>query len=65
MGTVIAYVVSGTIAAGAVTPVDTVTHIAGSPIVIGGGAITPSACCGSRVLLSLAVQTSSDRSWRC
>jgi hyaluronoglucosaminidase len=38
MGAVIAYVVSGTAAAGAVTPVDTVTHTAGSPIVIGGGA---------------------------
>ena len=38
MGAVIAYVVSGTVAAGAVTPVDTVTHTAGSPIVIGGGA---------------------------
>ena len=38
MGAVIAYVVSGTVAASAVTPVDTVTHTAGSPIVIGGGA---------------------------
>jgi DNA-binding beta-propeller fold protein YncE len=38
MGRVIAYVVSGTATAGALTPVDTVTHIAGSPIVIGGGA---------------------------
>ena len=33
-----AYVVSGTVAACAVTPVDTVSHTAGSPIVIGGGA---------------------------
>ena len=38
MGTVIAYVVSGTVAASAVTPVDTVGNTAGSPIVIGGGA---------------------------
>src|SRR5580704_11744222 len=38
MDAVIVYVVSGTIAAGAVTPVNTRTHIAGSPIVIGGGA---------------------------
>jgi hyaluronoglucosaminidase len=38
MGAVIAYVVSGTVAASAVTPVDTVTHTGGSPIVIGGGA---------------------------
>ena len=38
MGAVIAYVVSGTAAASAVTPVDTATHTAGSPIVIGGGA---------------------------
>jgi DNA-binding beta-propeller fold protein YncE len=33
-----AYVVSGTVAACAVTPVDTVSDTAGSPIVIGGGA---------------------------
>jgi DNA-binding beta-propeller fold protein YncE len=38
MGAVIAYVVSGTVAASAVTPVDTVGNTAGSPIVIGGGA---------------------------
>jgi DNA-binding beta-propeller fold protein YncE len=38
MGTVVAYVVSGNVAAGAVTPVDTATNTAGSPIVIGGGA---------------------------
>jgi YVTN family beta-propeller protein len=38
MGPVIAYVVSGTAAAGAITPVDTRTHAAGAPIVIGGGA---------------------------
>src|SRR6516225_10244288 len=38
MGAVIAYVVSGTAAASAVTPVNTVTHTAGSPIAIGGGA---------------------------
>ncbi|HWX43546.1 MAG TPA: YncE family protein, partial [Blastocatellia bacterium] len=38
MGAVIAYVVSGTPAAGAVTPVNTVTNTAGSPIAIGGGA---------------------------
>ena len=38
MDAVIVYVVSGDVAAGAVTPVDTRTHIAGPPIVIGGGA---------------------------
>jgi DNA-binding beta-propeller fold protein YncE len=38
MRLVIAYVVSGTPAASALTPVDTVTHTAGSSIVIGGGA---------------------------
>jgi len=38
MGLVIAYVVSGTAAAGALTPVNTRTHAAGAPIVIGGGA---------------------------
>src|SRR5262252_9531564 len=38
MSRVIAYVVSGTAAAGALTPVDTRTHTAGPPIVIGGGA---------------------------
>src|SRR6516164_2649441 len=35
---VIVYVVSGTAAASALTPVDTATNIAGLPIVIGGGA---------------------------
>jgi hypothetical protein len=39
MGAVIAYVVSGTVAASAVTPVDTVGNTAGSPIVIGGSAV--------------------------
>ena len=38
MDAVIAYVVSGTVAASVVTPVDTRTHTAGSPITIGGGA---------------------------
>jgi hypothetical protein len=38
MRLVIAYVISGTAAAGAVTPVDTLTHKANSSIVIGGGA---------------------------
>ena len=38
MDAVIAYVVSGSVAVAAVTPVDTRSHIAGSPIVIGGGA---------------------------
>lgn len=38
MPRVIAYVVSGGIAAGAVTPVNTATHTADPPIVIGGGA---------------------------
>ena len=35
MGQVVAYVVSGTAAAGALTLVDTITHTAGSPAVIG------------------------------
>jgi len=38
MGRVIAYVVSGTITSGAVTPVNTANHTADPPIVIGGGA---------------------------
>src|SRR3974377_1530522 len=38
MGRVIAYVVSGTITTGAVTPVNTANHTAGPPILIGGGA---------------------------
>ena len=38
MDAVVAYVVSGDIAAGAVTPVDTATNSARSPIAIGGGA---------------------------
>ena len=38
MGRVIAYVVSGTITTGAVTPVNTANHTADPPIVIGGGA---------------------------
>ncbi len=38
MGALIAYVVSGTAAASVVTPVDTLTHTAGSSIVIGRGA---------------------------
>jgi len=38
MGRVVAYVVSGTTVAGAVTPVDTATHTAGPAILIGGGA---------------------------
>jgi hypothetical protein len=53
MGAVIAYVVSGTVAAGAVTPVDKVTHTAGSPIVIGEGAqsiaVTPMTRTGSPI----------------
>lgn len=53
MGAVIVYVVSGTVAAGAVTPVDKVTHTAGSPIVIGGGAqsiaVTPMTRTGSPI----------------
>jgi hypothetical protein len=32
MDAIVAYVVSGTVVASAVTPVDTRTHIAGSPI---------------------------------
>ena len=38
MGRLIAYVVSGTTVAGAVTPVDTATHTAGPAILIGEGA---------------------------
>lgn len=38
MDLVIVYVVSGTVAASAVTPVDTITHTAGLPIAVGGGA---------------------------
>jgi hypothetical protein len=37
MATVVAYVVSGAVAASAVTPVDTSTNVAGAPIAIGGG----------------------------
>jgi hypothetical protein len=38
MSLVVAYVVSGTAAVGALTPVDTHTYAAGAPIAIGGGA---------------------------